>query len=213
VTGLIRAVVVAPVRLYREGLVQALARDLRVTVVGAAASASEASALVEQRRPDTVVLDLGAAGPSFVRDLTAVAPELRVIALAVMETPSNLVEWAKAGIAGLVGEDGTVSDLVETIVSASRDELRCSPWAAGVLLREVRAGAIHTNGDTFLTPREVEIAQLIERGLMNKEIASQLGIELPTVKNHVHRILEKLGAHRRADAAAHIRHAGLSLRD
>jgi len=168
---------------------------------------------VEQRQPDTVVLDLGAAGPSFVRDLTAVAPELRVVALAVMETPSNLLDWAKAGIAGLVGEDGTVSDLVETMVSASHDELRCSPWAAGVLLREVRAGAIHKNGDTSLTPREVEIAQLIERGLMNKEIASQLGIELPTVKNHVHRILEKLGAHRRADAAAHIRHAGLSLRD
>jgi DNA-binding NarL/FixJ family response regulator len=48
---------------------------------------------------------------------------------------------------------------------------------------------------------------------MNKEIALRLGIELPTVKNHVHRILEKLGATRRADAAAHIRRVGLALRD
>ena len=53
----------------------------------------------------------------------------------------------------------------------------------------------------------------IERGLMNKEIAARLGIELPTVKNHVHRILEKLGTHRRAEAAAHIRRVGLVLRD
>jgi two-component system, NarL family, nitrate/nitrite response regulator NarL len=182
-------------------------------IVGSAASAPEALALVERHDPDTVVLDLGTAGPAFVRDLTARAPELRVIALAVTETPSNVVEWAEAGIAGLVTQDGTLTDLIEAIVSAAHDELVCSPLAAGVLLRQVRAMAGHTNGDASLTPREVEIAQLIERGLMNKEIALRLGIELPTVKNHVHRILEKLGASRRADAAAHIRRTGLALRD
>jgi DNA-binding NarL/FixJ family response regulator len=184
-----------------------------VDVVGSAASAPEALALVERRGPDTVVLDLGTAGPAFVRDLAARAPKLRVIALAVTETPSNVVEWAEAGIAGLVTEDGTVTDLIEAIVSAAHDELLCSPRAAAVLLRHVRSLAGHARGDTSLTPREIEIAQLIERGLMNKEIALRLGIELPTVKNHVHRILEKLGATRRADAAAHIRRVGLALRD
>jgi DNA-binding NarL/FixJ family response regulator len=206
--------VVAPVRLYREGLVQALARDPRLQVVGAAASVPEALALVEEQRPDTVVLDLGAAGSLLVRELTARVPELRVIALAVTETPDNVVEWAEAGIAGLVTPDGTVGDLTDAIMCAARDELVCSPRVAGTLLRRVRAlAARDENGDTSLTPREVQIAQLIERGLMNKEIGSRLGIELPTVKNHVHRILEKLGAHRRADAAAHIRSVGLTLRD
>lgn len=200
-------------RLYREGLIRALAGDARVEVVGAAASAPEALAIVEQERPDTVVLDLGTAGPQCVRDLTDCAPELRVIALAVDETPSNIVEWAEAGIAGVVTEDGTVRDLIDTIVSAARDELVCSPRAAAALLRRVHMLAANGNGDSSLTPREIEIAQLIERGLMNKEIASRLGIELPTVKNHVHRILEKLDATRRADAAAHIRRAGLSLKD
>lgn len=209
-----RVAVVAPVRLYREGLVQALARDGRLDVVGAAATAPEAVSLVEDRRPDTLVLDLGGAGPSLVRELTARAPELRVIAFAVTETPADVVEWAEAGIAGLVTPDGTVADLTDTIMCASRDELVCSPRVAGTLLRRVRALAARgSNGDTALTPREIQIAQLIERGLMNKEIASRLGIELPTVKNHVHRILEKLGAHRRADAAAHIRSTGLTLRD
>lgn len=209
-----RVAVVAPVRLYREGLVQAIARDSRLQVVGAAASVPEALALVEERRPDTVVLELGAAGPSLVRELTARVPELHVIALAVSETPDNVVEWAEAGIAGLVTPDGTVGDLTDTIIRASRDELVCSPRVARTLLRRVHALAARSeNGDTSLTPREIQIAQLIERGLMNKEIASQLGIEVPTVKNHVHRILEKLGAHRRSDAAAHIRSAGLTVRD
>lgn len=209
-----RVAVVAPVRLYREGLVQALARDGRLEVVGAAASGPEAVSLIEERRPDTVVLDLGAAGPSLVRKLLARVPALRVIALAVTEAPANVVEWAEAGIAGLVTPEGTVADLTNTIICASRDELVCSPRVAGALLRRVRSLAAHGhNGETSLTPREIQIAQLIERGLMNKEIASRLGIELPTVKNHVHRILEKLDADRRTDAAAHIRSAGLALRD
>jgi DNA-binding NarL/FixJ family response regulator len=207
--------VVAPVRLYREGLVQALARDARLQVVGAAATVPEALWLVTARRPDTVVLELGAAGPSLVRELIARVPEVRVIALGVSETPADVAAWAEAGIAGLVTPDGTFGDLTNTIMSARREELVCSPRVAGMLLRHVRALAIRgeISSDASLTPREIEIAQLIERGLMNKEIASRLGIELPTVKNHVHRILEKLGARRRADAAAHIRSAGLTLRD
>jgi DNA-binding NarL/FixJ family response regulator len=207
--------IVAPVRLYREGLVQALGRDARLQVVGAASTVPEALWLVTARRPDTVVVDLGASGPSLVRELIARVPGVRVIALAVSETPANVAAWAEAGIAGLVAPEGTVSDLMDTIISARREELVCSPRVAGMLLRHVRALAVRgeSGADTSLTPREIEIAQLIERGLMNKEIASRLGIELPTVKNHVHRILEKLGAHRRAEAAAHIRSAGLTLRD
>jgi two-component system nitrate/nitrite response regulator NarL len=62
-----------------------------------------------------------------------------------------------------------------------------------------------------LTPREREIIDLIDSGLSNKEIASQLQIELPTVKNHVHRILGKLGVRRRGEAVARLRGADLGL--
>jgi DNA-binding NarL/FixJ family response regulator len=60
-------------------------------------------------------------------------------------------------------------------------------------------------GDRTLTERERQVAALIERGLSNKEIAVALGIEVPTVKNHVHHILEKLRVRRRAEAAALVR--------
>jgi two-component system nitrate/nitrite response regulator NarL len=64
-----------------------------------------------------------------------------------------------------------------------------------------------------LTPREREILELIDSGLMNKEIASALSIELTTVKNHVHHILEKLGVTHRAAAAAKVRKLGHGSKD
>jgi two-component system, NarL family, nitrate/nitrite response regulator NarL len=191
----------------------ALARDGRLEVVGTTASAAELLPLLDQHEPDSLVLDVAGAGPSLVRELTAARPEMRVIALALAETPPNVIQWGEAGIAGFVTEDGTVSDLVKAIVAAACDELVCTPLTAGALLRHARMRAPESRGADSLSPREVQIAQLVEQGLMNKEIASRLGIELATVKNHVHRILEKLGVHRRADAAARIRRSGLAVRD
>jgi DNA-binding NarL/FixJ family response regulator len=77
-----------------------------------------------------------------------------------------------------------------------------------MLVRRVSAlaqGVVENCRDDDLTPRERTIVGLIDDGLSNKEIARRLGIELSTVKNHVHRILEKLHASRRAQAAAHFR--------
>ena len=94
-------------------------------------------------------------------------------------------------------------------------ELPCSPGVAGALLRRVAALAAERRGECGLerlTAREVEVLRLIERGLANREIAAQLCIELRTVKNHVHRILEKLGVDRRGQAAALMR-AGVPAGD
>jgi len=209
---LIRVGVVAPVRLYRELLVTALAESDELEVVGAVATVPESLLLLERQRPDTLILDVATAGPDFVRELIEWSPELRVIATAVAETPPDIVEWAKAGAVGWVTDRETVQDLVAAVVGAAHEELVCSPMAAAALLHDVQTRG-PAPSEAGLSPRELEIAQLIERGLMNKEIAARLGIELPTVKNHVHRILEKLGTHRRAEAAAHIRRVGLVLRD
>jgi DNA-binding NarL/FixJ family response regulator len=210
----IGVLVISGVRLYRDVIGAALARDARIEVVGTASNAAEAIACACEREPDAAVLDLGVAGPSVVRELTAAAPKLRVVALAVQEVDADVVGWAEAGIAGFVTPDGTVADLVAAVVAAVHDELVCSPRMAAALLRRVRATAGASVGaESALTPREIEIARLLERGLTNKEIASRLCVELPTVKNHVHRILEKLGVGRRTEAAARIRRAGLALRD
>ena len=91
--------------------------------------------------------------------------------------------------------------------SVARGEMLCSPRLAATLLRRVATLARGTRrlGPVQLTPRELEIVELIDEGLSNKAIATRLSIELATVKNHVHNILEKLEVSSRAAAAARVR--------
>jgi DNA-binding NarL/FixJ family response regulator len=95
--------------------------------------------------------------------------------------------------------------LVATLESATRGEALFSPRMAASLLRRVAALAAtqpSPSAQVRLTPRERDIMRLLDEGLSNKEIAQRLGIEVATVKNHVHNILEKLQVHRRGEAAA-----------
>ncbi len=91
---------------------------------------------------------------------------------------------------------------------ASRvEKILCSPRITASLLRRVGALAAELRGpspNASLTAREVEVAELLDQGLSNKEIGQRLNIAVPTVKNHVHSILEKLHVHRRAEAAARL---------
>ena len=95
--------------------------------------------------------------------------------------------------------DATAQELVATIQGCACGEFHCSPRMAAMLVRRVSAlaqGVAEDRRDDDLTLRERTIVGLIDNGLSNKEIARRLGIELSTVKNHVHRILEKLHAPR-----------------
>jgi DNA-binding NarL/FixJ family response regulator len=93
--------------------------------------------------------------------------------------------------------------------------VRCSPRVAAVVIRRVAkmASLRPVDGKSAnLTRREWEIATFIDRGLSNKEIAAQLGIETATVKNHVHSLLEKLQVRRRGEVSAVLRAKGYDLR-
>jgi DNA-binding NarL/FixJ family response regulator len=108
-----------------------------------------------------------------------------------------------------VSREGSLEDLISALDSVSRGELLCPPRIAAGLRRRVAALAaarapVGPRG--HLTRREAEVAGLIDAGLSNKQIAQRLCIEVPTVKNHVHNILEKLQVHRRGEAAAMLRH-------
>jgi DNA-binding NarL/FixJ family response regulator len=96
-----------------------------------------------------------------------------------------------------------VEDVVAAIRAAARGEVHCSPKVAGSLFRRIAAlspDRTHRSGNGALTAREAQILKLIQAAMSNKMISRTLGIELPTVKNHVHSILVKLGIHRRAEA-------------
>lgn len=209
--SVIRVLVVAGVRFYREGLAAALSADARFTVAGTAADPGEAAGRLAELAPDVVLLDLaGNDGPAVVRRLLAQAPGTLVVALGVTEADDDVLPLAEAGVAGYVTRDGTVDDLLAAVESVAAGETICSPRMTATLLRRVallardrRAAAADAQRE--LTRREREIVGLIDEGLSNKEIAARLRIELATVKNHVHNILDKLHVHRRAEAAAAVR--------
>ena len=199
----IRVFIVSDVRLYREGLSDLLGGMGAISVVGAAASAEEGVERIRDVQPDVVLLDTAGGNVMGAHDLLRGAPSARVVALAAPESEEDVIALAEAGVFGYVTREESLDDLVAAIESVARDEMVCSPWIATVLVKRVQALAADRPRPTQrLTAREAEILELVAQGLTNKEIAAQLYIEVTTVKNHVHNILEKLGVGRREEAVA-----------
>jgi DNA-binding NarL/FixJ family response regulator len=204
-----RVLIASDIRLYREGLANALASRGSLAVVGTTSSPAETLARLLELRRDALLQDM--AMPDSLAVIRAAAeenPELRIIALSVGESDGDVLACVESGIAGYVTRGGSLDDLVQTLESAARGELQCSPRIAAALLKRLAvlaAGRAANPGATLLTARERQIVSLIDEGLSNKEIARRLGVEVATVKNHVHNVLEKLHVTRRSAAAACVR--------
>ena len=200
--------IVAAIRLYREGLSDLLRRESRFTVMDTAGDAPTAIACAQARRPDLVLIDLATADSLYViQAIVRHSPEVHVVALGMPDSEADLIRCAEAGVAGYVSRDASLAELGDTLECAVRGELRCTPRAARLLLRRVAslAAGLESGAGTSLTARELEVSGMIDAGMGNKDIARRLGIEVSTVKNHVHSILEKLQVHRRGEAARRLR--------
>jgi DNA-binding NarL/FixJ family response regulator len=208
-TEVTRVLIISEVRLYREGLARLLRRDQRLDVVGIAGDDPDGLGVLGglDEPPDTVLLDVPAPrGLESLQRLTASLPDARFVALNVADTDeAGVIAWAEAGVSGLLSRDVGVEDVARAVATAADGGTVCSPKLAALLLKRVAATAGERPSAAPLTSREREIAELLERGLSNKEIAARLEIELPTVKNHVHSILTKLKASGRGQAAAMLR--------
>jgi DNA-binding NarL/FixJ family response regulator len=175
----IRVMVASEVRLYREALQRVLRDAEGIALVDVASSAGEVVERAGQLVPLVLVADL------------AMAEKL---SLEIAEVPADVLACVPSAILGYVSRDGTVAVLLDAIRNAARGEVYRS--------RQVAAASIGASSDCIdeLTVRELEILKLMQQGVSNKTISRELGIELSTVKNHVHSILAKLGVHRRGEA-------------
>jgi DNA-binding NarL/FixJ family response regulator len=202
-----RVLIVDDSNVYRHALAVALAAEASVEVV-AAAGPAEARLVVGAARADVVLMTMANdASIAALSALTADAAGVPVIA--VFGHPDvDLVACAQAGASGFVHRDDSFADLVRLLAGAARGETGCSPKVAASLLRAVASLAAERTGRSVpanLTPREREVLQLLDEGLSNKQIARRLCIELRTVKNHVHHILEKYRVTGRHEAVAQLR--------
>ncbi|MFI0237558.1 LuxR C-terminal-related transcriptional regulator [Streptomyces sp. NPDC016845] len=200
-------VIIAAVRLYRDGLADVLRQHGTITVAGTAASGPAGVECVQRCRPDLVLVDTSTpGGADILADLRAVAPGTRVVVLGVVETAAEILQCVEAGAVGYVPRDGSLTDLIATLERAGKGEAVCPPDILAELLRRVTeltgGGPFTTDGSDQLTSRELQVVRLIENGLTNKEIADRLSMAVPTVKNHIHNVFDKLQIRRRAEAAA-----------
>lgn len=194
----IQVLVVSEIRFFREGLATWLGGDRRFEVQAAVAP-GEATRVMGRRLPDVVLVHMSVPdGPDLVRALRIMAPQVATIALAVAEDEASIVAWAEAGIAGYIPPDGSMAQVADAVQLVASGVAACPPEVAAVLLRRVAGLAPNRATTAALTAREIEVARLVQSGLSNKEISRRLTISLPTVKNHVHHILDKLKVDSRA---------------
>ena len=202
----ISILIAVAVRLYRDGLAGALSghKDLRIT--GTAATSVDAHAAVRVLQPDVVVVDVSLDDAlGLMRALRAERPQCHILAFAVQEDISTILEYAQAGADGFVTANGSMVELIEAIERTAAGELLCSPRMAAELLRRATGHLKHQaerDVARVFTIREQQVFSLLKQGRSNKEIAVTLHIAEATVKNHVHHILEKLQVSTRSEVAA-----------
>jgi two-component system, NarL family, nitrate/nitrite response regulator NarL len=212
----IRILIVSDVRLYREALASRLDQHDHLAIVGAV-DCSGAVREVCRFKPDLVLLDIGEwHGLDLATTLLRQQPDLGIVAIGVPEIAGSAFAATCRGIAGFVPRDGSVDDVIaelDRLTACTRvEQIPIAPsaevphnTAKSIIAPRSRAGE--------LTPRECEILEMIELGLTNKDIARRLGIEVGTVKNHVHNILEKLNVRCRNQAAHRLRARTLQQED
>jgi two-component system nitrate/nitrite response regulator NarL len=199
----IKLFILGGAKLHRDGLALQLERYPSVKVIGAGtlddAVRSLRSTPADVALLDTVQLEIPAAVDALRQSLR----QVRIVAMGVREVESEVLACAAAGIDGYVRMDAAVDELVTVVESVMRNELVCSAKVAASLYHSVASQG--ADGGAPLTGRELQVVELMGRGLSNKEISQNLHIETCTAKNHVQNILQKLGVHRRSQAAAKVK--------
>jgi DNA-binding NarL/FixJ family response regulator len=207
--GGLRILIVSPVRLLRDGLAAMLQQRANVQSVQAAESAEVATEFLERFAPTLILLDVATDdGLSVARRLADAAGDVQILGFAARAHDHDVLAYAGAGITGFVPREASAQDLFDAIDRAVNGELLCSPRIAATLFKRLAALSSvpkPSAGPAQLTGREREIVRFIDEGLSNKEIARHLSIEVSTVKNHVHNILEKLHVTRRGKVPARVR--------
>lgn len=160
--------------------------------------------LVSVALPDNGALEL-------TKVVAQKCPKIKVLVVGLPESKNAVLQYVMAGASGYVFQDVTVENLFKHIQAAQEDKALISPTMASAFMDHIAELAhisarpyLEPEAYTELTPRELEVLELIGQGLTNQEIAEQLYIEVGTVKNHVHNILKKLDVASREDAAAHL---------
>jgi DNA-binding NarL/FixJ family response regulator len=184
----IRVVCVDDHRIVRDGLALIINQQPDMQVVGAAASGEEALAVYRSHRPDVTLMDLqlrSMSGIEAIHAIRRVDPDARIVVLTMSRGEEDIHRALAAGAVSYLVKDTAFDDLLRIIreVHAGRPPQ---------ISADIRARLAERAARPALTPREVEVLELVRQGLRNREIAASLGVGEETVQSHVKHILAKL---------------------
>ena len=205
----IQVLVVDDQRLIREGIASLLDLQDGITVVGMAANGKEAVAQTLELRPDLVLMDVRMPeldGVAAVAVLRRAAPDCRVVMLTTFDDEEYVVQSLRAGAAGYLLKDLPAAELADAVRLAHSG---VTPLHDAATRRLASALSATDPAPDVLTARETEVLRLIAAGATNREIAGRLYLSEGTVKNHISRILGRLGLRDRTQAAIYGRDHGL----
>ena len=194
----IRILIVDDHLLVRTGLRMLIDNESDMTVVGKAATRSEALALAESEKPNVVLLDIDLGnenGLDFLAELHDVLPNVRVLVLTGLRDIESHRRAARLGAAGVVLKEHAAEVLLKAIKKVHQGELWLDRSMMGTLLREMTQGPSvdeEAAKISTLTPRERDVLALIAEGLKNKDIGARLFISETTVTHHLSSVFAKL---------------------
>jgi DNA-binding NarL/FixJ family response regulator len=192
--------------LFREGLVSLLSYQDDFTVVGEAEDAESGLNQARALQPNLVLMDIelpGVDGVTTTQRLKLEMPSLTVVMLTAHDDSQTLFDAIKAGAQGYLVKNVRSRELLEQLRALARGEAAISRRMAARILEEIRGQTEALEAEETLTPREMEVLELVAARLSNSEIAERLVVSEHTVKNHMKSILSKLHLRNRRQAAAY----------
>lgn len=205
-----RVFVVEDDELMRAAICESLAGSPDLTIVGCAATASEAIAAIPAAAPDVALVDLALgdeSGVDVIRALRERTPRTELMAHTVFDDRSNVFSALKAGATSYVLKGATGDELAGAIRSLVAGGAPMSPKIARLVIRELHVD--ETAEPDQVTPRARAVLRLVDQGLTYKEIAAELAISVHTVHTHIKNVYRELEASGKRDALARARQRGL----
>lgn len=210
-----KVLLIIEVRLIADIFASVLEDEPDIEIAGIVSGQEDALEFLQTQHADVALVSAGLPNQEalqLTRAITEGSASPKVVILGLSEeNQQDTLRYIEAGAAGYILKDSSVKDLMQAIRLAQRGEAQVSTRMAGAMMdrlfrlaRMFSAVETKMDGDAHLTSRELEVLQFIGEGLTNQEIAARLVVEVGTVKNHVHRILEKLNASNRQEAASYL---------
>lgn len=201
---MIRVFLVDDHEVVRRGVAGLISDEADLEVVGEAGTVAEAVARIEAVRPDVAVLDVrlpDGNGIELCRELRSRQPDLACLMLTSFTDEQAILDAVLAGAAGYVIKDVRGSDIASAVRDVGSGRSLLDHRAAAVLMAKLRTPPEAPDPTAELTAQEHAVLDLIGEGLTNRQIGERLFLAEKTVKNHITRLLAKLGLERRVQAA------------